>query len=70
MVDKNTVSFAAVPDWVYEKLKDGYMPYEITISLINRCIDKGMNTFYLIPTVFEGGGRDYLSAQAVIEEVR
>ena len=69
MVDKNTVSFASVPDWVYGNLEDGYLPYEITISLIERYLKKGINTFYLIPTIFRGGRRDYLSAQAVIEEV-
>ena len=70
MVDKNTVSFATVPDWVYGKLEDGYLPYEIAIHLIERYLEKGIYTFYLIPTIFRGGRRDYVSAQAVIEELR
>ncbi len=70
MVDKNTVSFATVPEWVCKDLQDGHLPYEITIDLIERYLEKGIDTFYLIPTIFRGGRRDYLSAQAVIEEVR
>ena len=70
MVDKNTVSFATVPEWVHRKLEDGYLPYEIAINLIGRYLEKGLDTFYLIPTIFKGGRRDYLSAQAVIEEIK
>ncbi len=70
MVDKNTVSFATVPEWVYRNIENGYLPYEIAINLIGRYLEKGLDTFYLIPTVFKGGRRDYLSAQAVIEEIR
>jgi len=69
MMDKNTVSFANVPEWVYRNLEDGYLPYEIAIDLMGRYLEKGLDTFYLIPTIFKGGRRDYLSAQAVIEEI-
>ena len=55
---------------MYVDLQDGHLPYEITIDLIERYLEKGIDTFYLIPTIFRGGRRDYLSAQAVIEEVR
>jgi len=70
MVDKNTVSFATVPKWINGDLEDGHLPYEIAIDLMGRYLEKGINTFYLIPTIFRGGRRDYLSAQAVIEEIR
>tara|TARA_Y100000590_G_scaffold140639_1_gene161412 strand:+ start:82 stop:945 length:864 start_codon:yes stop_codon:yes gene_type:complete len=70
MVDKNTVSFATVPEWINRDLEDGHLPYEIAIDLMERYLEKGINTFYLIPTIFRGGRRDYLSAQAVIEEIR
>jgi len=70
MVDKNTVSFATVPEWINRDLEDGHLPYEIAIDLMERYLEKGINTFYLIPTIFRGGRRDYPSAQAVIEEIR
>ena len=69
MVEKNTVSFAAVPEWLYQELENGRLAHEITIDLIRQYREIGIETFYLIPTVFKGGRRDYVSAQAVIEEV-
>ena len=69
MVEKNTVSFAAVPEWLYQELENGRLAHEITIDLIRQYREIGIETFYLIPTVFKGGRRDYVSAQSVIEEV-
>ncbi|MDC0035573.1 methylenetetrahydrofolate reductase [Chloroflexi bacterium] len=69
MVEKNTVSFAEVPKWLSQELEDGRLAHEITIDLIMRYIEVGIDTFYLVPTIFKGGRRDYFSAQAVIEEL-
>lgn len=69
MVEKNTVSFAEVPKWLSQQLEDGRLAHEITIDLIMRYIEVGIDTFYLVPTIFKGGRRDYFSAQAVIEEL-
>ena len=69
MVEKDTISFANVPRWVHQELEGGGSSYEITINLVKRYLDLGIDTFYLVPTIYKGGRRDYLSAQAVIEDI-
>ena len=69
MVERDTISFANVPRWVHQKLEDGGSSYEITINLVKRHLDLGIDTFYLVPTIYKGGRRDYLSAQAVMEDI-
>ena len=69
MVEKDTISFANVPRWVRQDLEEGGSSYEITINLVKRHLDLGIDTFYLVPTIYKGGRRDYLSAQAVIEDI-
>ena len=69
MVEKDTISFANVPRWVHQDLEEGGSSYEITIDLVKRHLDLGIDTFYLVPTIYKGGRRDYLSAQAVIEDI-
>ena len=69
MVERDTISFANVPRWVHQKLEDGGSSYEITINLVKRYLDLGIDTFYLVPTIYKGGRRDYLSAQAVMEDI-
>ena len=69
MVERDTISFANVPRWVHLKLEDGGSSYEITINLVKRHLDLGIDTFYLVPTIYKGGRRDYLSAQAVMEDI-
>jgi hypothetical protein len=69
MVEKDTFSFANVPRWVHQNLEEGGSSYEITIDLVKRYLELGIDTFYLVPTIYKGGRRDYLSAQAVIEDI-
>ena len=69
MVEKDTISFVNVPKWVYQDLEAGGSSYEITIDLVKRYLEFGIDTFYLVPTIYKGGRRDYLSAQAVIEDI-
>ena len=69
MVEKDTISFANVPRWVRQDLEEGGSSYEITIDLVKRHLDLGSDTFYLVPTIYKGGRRDYLSAQAVMEDI-
>ena len=69
MVEKDTISFVNVPKWVHQDLEAGGSSYEITIDLVKRYLEFGIDTFYLVPTIYKGGRRDYLSAQAVIEDI-
>jgi 5,10-methylenetetrahydrofolate reductase len=69
MIEKDTISFANVPSWVYQELEEGGSSYEITINLVKRYLELGIDTFYLVPTIYKGGRRDYLSAQAVMEDI-
>jgi 5,10-methylenetetrahydrofolate reductase len=69
MVEKDTISFASVPRWVHQDLEEGGSSYEITTDLVKRYLGIGIDTFYLVPTIYKGGRRDYLSAQAVIEDI-
>jgi hypothetical protein len=54
---------------VHQDLEEGGSSYEITTDLVKRYLGIGIDTFYLVPTIYKGGRRDYLSAQAVIEDI-
>ena len=69
IMSKGSISFANVPDHINKELDLGNSGYEIALEMIHRYLEIGINYFYLVPPIFQGGRRDYESAQAVIEDL-
>ena len=69
IMSKGSISFANVPDRITRDLGLGQSGYEIALEMIHKYFEIGINHFYLVPPIFQGGRRDYESAQAVIEDL-
>ena len=66
----DSMVFGDVPEWVREDLDKGRAGEEIAIDVLQRFVDRGFTSIYLIPPILRGGRRDYPAAQRVIETFR
>lgn len=66
MVPKSQM-FGVIPEWVDEDLAKGRTGVEIALQVMEKYMDLGFNSMYLVPPVFKGGRRDYEVAQSILE---
>ena len=62
--------FGDVPEWVTDGLAKGRSGVDIALDVLDRFIQAGFRSFYLIPPILKGGRRDYEAAQVVLEAFR
>ncbi len=67
---KDGVVFANVPRRVRNDLAKGKTGVKIAVEVIEDLHGAGLDTFYLVPPIVKGGGRDYQAAQEVIGAFR
>ncbi len=67
---KDGVVFANVPRRVRDDLAKGKTGVKITVEVIDDLQGAGLDTFYLVPPIVKGGGRDYQAAQEVMSAFR
>lgn len=67
---KDGVIFADVPQRVRNDLEKGRAGTEIAAEVIDELMRAGLDTFYLVPPIVKGGGRDYAAAQEVLGKFR
>lgn len=63
-------SFGTIPEWVTRDLRRGRSGVDIAVQLIKKYKDIGFNSIYLIPSILNGGERDYYAARRVIQTVK
>ena len=64
------VTFGGVPEWVDRDLERGRPGADIAVEVLQRFVDYGFRSIYLVPPILRGGRRDYEAAQRVIETVK
>ena len=63
-------SFGTIPEWVTRDLDRGRSGVDIAVQLIKKYQDIGFNSIYLIPSILNGGERDYNAAHRVIQTIK
>ena len=63
-------SFGKIPEWVTLDLDRGRSGVDIAVQLIKKYQDIGFNSIYLIPSILNGGERDYNAAYRVIQTIK
>ena len=66
----DSIVFGDVPAWVSEDLERGRAGEEIAHDVLDRFVERGFRSIYLVPPIMRGGRRDYEAAQRVIAAVR
>ena len=64
------VVFSDVPGWVMRDLRDGRPGEDIALQVYRDFTRAGFRSFYIVPPILRGGGRDYEAAQAAIAGFR
>ena len=59
-----------VPDWVKDDLYKGRTGEDLATETIQKFIEIGQRSIFLLPSITDGGKRDYKLAQRVIEKFR
>ena len=67
---KDGIIFGSVPQEVRDHLDSGRDGVDIALELLQRFLDFGVRTVYLVPPILRGGARDYEAAQRVLETAR
>ena len=65
---ENSITFSSIPDWIEYDLSKGRSGIDISLELLYELSSLDIKTFYLMPPILSGGARDYISAQAVINQ--
>ena len=63
-------TYGEIPAWVTDDLVKGRSGEEIAVETVQRFVERGFRSIYLIPPVMRGGRREYAAAQRVITVVR
>jgi 5,10-methylenetetrahydrofolate reductase len=66
VMTSDSLVFGDVPKWVTDDLEKGRPGEEIAIQVLDRFVDQGFRSIYLIPPIMRGGRRDYQAAQRVL----
>ena len=67
---KESFAFGDVPDWVKDDLSRGRTGEDLASDTIQRFVDDGHRSIYLLAPILKCGYRDYESAQRVMETFR
>ena len=67
---KDSISFGNVPDWVKDDLYKGRTGEDLAMEIIQKFIESGQRSIFLLPSITDGGKRDYKLAQRVIDKFR
>jgi len=70
VMTSESIVFGDVPPWVRGDLDRGRPGDEIAVQVLQRFLDEGFRSIYLVPPILKGGRRDYAAAQRVIEAHR
>ena len=66
MLAKGSGSFTNIPDNIKFDLENGKPGFDIALDIIDQYFSYGITSFYLLPSFFKTGRRDYLSAGKLI----
>ena len=67
---EESIVFGEVPRWITDDLGRGRPGDDIALQVLNRFVEAGFRSIYLIAPILRGGRRDYDAAQRVIEGFR
>lgn len=70
VMGKDSISFGKVPDWVRDDLDKGRTGEDLALETIQNFIEIGQRSIFLLPSITDGGERDYKLAQRVVEKFR
>ncbi len=68
VMTENSITFSSIPNWIEYDLSKGRSGIDISLELLYELSSLDIKTFYLMPPILSGGARDYISAQAVINQ--
>ena len=70
VLEKDGVVFSSVPQCVKDDLASGRPGTDIALEHLEEFVNAGIRTIYLMAPILRGGGRNYNSAQLIIEQAR
>ena len=70
ILDADGIDFGNIPDGIRRDLDGGKSGLDIATELAFDLWSEGISTFYVIPTVLQGGVRDYRAAAVLVEFIR
>ena len=68
-MELDSLSFAAVPDWVNADLAAGRSGVDIALEVWAGLQAAGVNDCYLVPPIRRSGARNYVAAREFLERV-
>ena len=70
VLEKDGVVFSSVPQYIKDDLANGRLGTDIALEHLEEFVNLGIRTIYLMAPILRGGGRNYDSAQLIIEQAR